>query len=122
MALILVVDDSESLRMQLRADLEKSGHEVLEASDGLEALRVFKEAIGIRIILCDINMPNMDGLSFCAEAAKEEKFKSIFTFMLTTETSVELKAKGKEIGIRAWITKPYQVDKLLAAIEKVLRA
>jgi len=121
MATILVVDDSDTLRTQLRKDLEGKGHKVLEAADGAIGLETLSKSGGVDLILCDVNMPNMDGLSMCHRVQQQAEFKGIPIFMLTTEANADLKARAKEFGVRAWITKPYMADKLLAAIEKILK-
>lgn len=116
---ILIVDDSETVRSQLQKDLSSAGFEVVQAVDGhhgIEQAKAHKPAF----ILCDLNMPKMDGLSMVQELKRDPLFKDVPVFMLTTEASPEIKAKAKEIGIRAWITKPYDSAKLIIGIKKVL--
>ena len=120
MAKILVVDDSEAVRRQLRKDLETKGHNILEAVDGLDGLKVLEENEGVQIIISDVNMPNMDGLDMCKKIHQIKKYQNIKIFMLTTEASALMKLKGVDAGIRLWIVKPYVVEKLLNAIDKVL--
>jgi two-component system, chemotaxis family, chemotaxis protein CheY len=74
----------------------------------------------VDLIICDVNMPNMDGLTMVTKVRQNDAWKTIPILMLTTETSADMKAKAKEIGIRAWVTKPYVPEKLLMAIQKVL--
>ncbi len=119
MAKILIVDDSEAIRIQLRKDLESRGHVILEGVDGLDGLALLQRSEGIELIICDVNMPKMDGISMVAKISKETKYADIKIFMLTTEGSADMKTRGKEAGVKAWITKPYNADKLLMAIEKV---
>jgi two-component system chemotaxis response regulator CheY len=120
MAKILVVDDSESLRGQVKRDLEAAGHQVLEAFDGMNALEVVGGAPDVQLIVCDVNMPRMDGLTFCTKLTETQGSGKYPIFMLTTECSPEMKVKGKENGVVAWITKPYIAEKMLGAVEKVL--
>jgi two-component system chemotaxis response regulator CheY len=120
MAKILVVDDSATVRMLLRKDLESGGHQVLDARDGVMGLKNLQENEDIQIIFCDMNMPNMDGLTMCSLVRKEDKYKSIFIFMLTTEAGPQIKKEGQQIGINAWITKPYLATNVLAAVHTVL--
>ncbi len=121
MAKILIVDDSEALRTQLREDLEAHSHTVIEAFDGLNGLDQIKKTEGIDLIICDVNMPNMDGLSMCAKLSEMPKYAAMNIFMLTTEASTEMKARGKTVGVKAWIIKPYTLDKLLMAIDKICK-
>ncbi len=118
MAKILIVDDSKLLRTQLREDLEKGGHVVTEAVDGYDGIEKISND-QFSLIICDVNMPNMDGLTMCAKVRENPKNSSLQIFMLTTETGPEMKARGKEVGVRAWVTKPYTADKLLIAISRV---
>jgi two-component system chemotaxis response regulator CheY len=120
MAKILVVDDSEAIRNQLKKDLESAGHTVIEAGDGQDGINKLKANEGIQLILCDVNMPVMDGLSMCENIFAIEQYRSIPKFMLTTEANAEMKAKAKAAGVTAWIVKPYVIDKLLTAIKKVV--
>ncbi len=119
MAHILVVDDSETLRTQLKKDLAGPDHVVYEACDGLDGLEKMAQSPKVELIICDVNMPNLDGLSMCTKIRQNEKYKDVKIFMLTTDASVDMKAYGKKIGVTAWITKPYNRYKLLAAVEKV---
>ena len=119
MALILVVDDSETIRRQIKTLLEGAGHRVLEGLDGIDGLELAKSTPNLNLILCDVNMPRLDGVSMCMKLKQESGVPSVPIFMLTTESSPEMKAKGKEAGVLAWITKPFTDAKLLAAVEKI---
>lgn len=120
MAKIMVVDDSEVIRFQLSTDLTKEGHEVVEAHDGLHGLQVLQENKDVKVIICDVNMPEMDGLTMCENISKDEEVNKIPIVMLTTQNSPELKAKGKSLGVIAWVTKPYKPAALLGGINKIL--
>jgi two-component system chemotaxis response regulator CheY len=121
MAKILVVDDSKALRMQLRRDLEKAGHKVVEAENGQVGISQVGQNPDIEMILCDVNMPVMDGLAMCEQLFQTESFRAIPKFMLTTEAFPALKQRAKEAGVMAWIIKPYTAEKLLAEISKVVK-
>jgi len=121
MAKILVVDDSESQRTQLKADLESGSHSVIEASDGHDGLEKLEKNSDIGLIICDVNMPGMDGLTMCSKIKQSGKHLDIPIFMLTSEATIELKKTAKEYGVRAWITKPYVAAKLLEALSKVIK-
>ncbi len=120
MAKILVVDDSEIIRVQLRTDLTNVGHEVLEAYDGLNGLAVLNENKDINLIISDVNMPEMDGLTMCEKLHNDVEFSHIPIVMLTTQSNPELKAKSKERGVIAWVTKPYKSNALIGGIGKIL--
>jgi len=121
MAKILIVDDSESQRTQLRSDLEKGQHSVIEAGNGHEGLDQLSKNPDVSAIICDVNMPGMDGLTMCLKIKQMNSFPNLPIFMLTSEATAEIKKTAKENGVRAWITKPYVAEKLLGALDKVLK-
>ena len=120
MGTILVVDDSETLRGQIRNILEAGGFNALEAGNGLEGIAKLKANKEILLILCDVNMPQMDGITMCQTVHKDEAINRIPIIMLTTEASADLKKSGKEAGVVAWMTKPVNGEKLIATVTKVL--
>lgn len=120
MAKVMIVDDSETLRQKLKEEIVGAGHTVVEAGDGEQGLRVLDLNPDVRIIICDVNMPVMNGLTMCAKISENTKFKGISVIMLTTEASVSLKEAGKKAGVRAWMTKPHNSPALLAAINKLI--
>lgn len=119
MAKILAVDDSASMRQMVSFTLKGAGHEVIEAVDGVEALSVAKRG-PVDLVISDVNMPNMDGISLIAELRKLSSYKFVPILMLTTESSMDKKLKGKSAGATGWIVKPFNPDQLLATIKKVL--
>ncbi|MBU2511059.1 response regulator [bacterium] len=120
MAKILVVDDSETVRHRLVLDLQAAGHEVIEAEDGVKGLQTLNSNQDTNIVISDINMPEMDGITMCSKINENERFKDIHLFVLTTEFDSDLKTKGKKAGVKLWITKPVKMAKLTAVIQKVL--
>ena len=120
MAKILAVDDSASMRQMVSFTLQGAGHEVIEAEDGQIALELAKKNSGIDLVLSDVNMPNMDGLSLIKALRGEESYKFIPMLMLTTESTKDKKMEGKAAGATGWIVKPFNPDQLLATINKVL--
>jgi two-component system chemotaxis response regulator CheY len=120
MAKILVVDDSEIIRVNLKNDLLAQGYEVLEADNGLNGLDVVAKNKDIDLIISDVNMPEMDGPTMCKKLHNNAEAKHIPIVMLTTQSNPELKASCKEYGVIAWITKPYKLKGLLVGIEKIL--
>ena len=121
MAKILIVDDSDTLRMQLRDVLESEGHTIIEGVHGVDGLAKAQENPDIELLISDYNMPEMDGVVMCKKVRELPAFKSIPMFMLTTESTSELKALGKEVGVMAWIVKPFNEEKLKAVVQKVLK-
>jgi two-component system chemotaxis response regulator CheY len=121
MAKVLIIDDSESFRTTLKTTLLEDGHEVIEAVDGIEALVILEKSRDIELIFCDFNMPRMDGLAFATEINKMPRHSSIPIVMLTTEASAELKKKAKTVGVRGWIIKPFEAEKLRAGLKLLLK-
>lgn len=119
MASILAVDDSASMRQMVAFTLKSAGHSVTEASDGNEALTLAKSA-QFDLVLSDVNMPNMDGLSLARELRSLPNFKFTPILMLTTESGMDKKTEGKAAGATGWIVKPFNPDQLLATIKKVM--
>jgi two-component system chemotaxis response regulator CheY len=114
---ILVVDDSGTFRQVVRSTLVKEGYNVIEAVDGLEACGKL-DTPKLDLIICDVNMPRMDGLTFIKHAkASAHKFTPVL--MITTESRPEIKAEGKALGVTGWIVKPFQPLQLLAAVNKL---
>lgn len=116
---IMIVDDSASLRQVVSLTLTGAGYTVIEACDGKDALG---KAGGqkIHLIISDVNMPNMDGLTFLREVKKNPAYKFTPVVMLTTEGGDDKKKAGQEGGAKAWIVKPFQPAQLLAAVSKLV--
>lgn len=119
MATILAVDDSASMRQMVSYTLKVAGHDVVEAADGQEALDKAKEA-QVDLVLSDVNMPIMDGLTLVKELRMLPDYKFTPILMLTTESTVDKKMEGKKAGATGWLVKPFNPDQLLATIKKVL--
>jgi len=119
MAKILAVDDSASMRQMVSFTLKGAGHEVVEASDGVEALN-FAQGESVDLVISDVNMPNMDGISLIRELRKLIPYKYTPMLMLTTESSGDKKMEGKSAGATGWIVKPFNPDQLLSTVKKVL--
>jgi len=117
---ILIVDDSTMLRDMLSYALNEGGYSsVTEAIDGVDGLAKAKE-IQFDLVITDINMPNMDGLTLVSELRKLESYSTTPILVLTTERGDEMKAKGKAAGATGWIVKPFIPDQLLKAVNIVL--
>jgi len=115
---ILAVDDSASMRGMVSFTLKGAGYQVLEAVDGQDGL---EKARGRRVdlVLTDQNMPRMDGLTLIRSLRDTPEYKSVPILMLTTESSPEMKAKGKAAGATGWLVKPFDPKQLVAVVRKV---
>jgi len=116
---IMVVDDSASLRKVVCIALKGAGYDVLEACDGRDALNKLTGQ-KIHLIVSDVNMPNMDGITFVTEAKKKAEYKFTPVIMLTTEAGEEMKKAGQAAGAKAWVVKPFQPAQMLAAVSKLV--
>jgi len=116
---IMIVDDSASIRQVVGIALKSAGYDVIEACDGVDALSKLTGQ-KIHLIITDVNMPNMDGITFVTEAKKLPKYKFTPMMMLTTEASTDKKMAGKAAGAKAWLTKPFQPPTLMAAVSKLV--
>lgn len=119
---ILIVDDSSSLRTLVKMSLTRAGYEVLEAADGKLALDQIDKAAKVNLVVCDVNMPNMDGITFVGELKKNPRHKFTPVIMLTTEDDSGRMAQAKAAGARAWLLKPFNPPALLDTVSKVITA
>ena len=115
----MTVDDSATMRNMISFTLKGAGHEVLQASDGREALSLLQTR-KVDMVISDINMPNMDGVTLTRELRALPQFRTTPIILLTTESSPERKADGRAAGATGWIVKPFQPEQLLAVVSKVL--
>ncbi|MFA9439699.1 response regulator [Uliginosibacterium sp. sgz301328] len=116
---ILIVDDSFSLRQTLVIALRGVGYDVVEATDGRDALAKL-DGTRFNLIISDVNMPNMDGISFVKAAKALPAYRFTPVIMLTTESDQAKVLAGKEAGVRAWVLKPFQPPALLDAVAKLI--
>ena len=117
---ILIVDDSESIREVVSFTLENAGHDVLVAVDGEDALK-FLDGRSIDLIITDLHMPALDGIGLIKKVRAMDEYARIPILFLTTESQAAKKLEAKEAGATGWIIKPFVPEKLLAALNKVLR-
>ena len=120
MARILSVDDSKAIRELITHILTQHNHEVITASDGLEAMKIVREIGAVDVALIDVNMPNMNGVSLVSKLRRLEDYKYTPIIMVTTETDEYRKNKAKSVGATGWLSKPFTEERLLAAVEKVI--
>ena len=118
--IVLIVDDSESIREIVAFELEKYDFFVLKASDGKEAMSYF-DGRNIDLLVTDLHMPEMNGIELIKGLRKKKPYKHLPILFLTTETQSSLMLEAKEAGATGWIIKPFDINKLMKAINKVLR-
>ena len=126
---IILVDDSDSIRAQLRIKLEEIGFDVLEAKNGMEGFDLVKKNQDFKIIISDVNMPGMDGVTMLEELKTYNLLNNSGVIILTTETSKKLKARGDKAGVDVWFSKPLTeerleiiaglIDKLILKVDKI---
>jgi two-component system chemotaxis response regulator CheY len=118
---ILVIDDSETVRQQVRQALATAGYDIVEAVDGVDGLEKLRGATDgdVALALCDVNMPRMNGLEVVAEVNRGGP--SIPILMLTTEGQPSLIRRAREAGAKGWIVKPFKPELLLAAVTKLVQ-
>ena len=117
---ILAVDDSGSLRQMLVFTLKAAGYQVVEAVDGRDGLDKAMQK-QFDLVLTDQNMPNMDGLTLIRSLRALPAYARVPILMLTTESSDEMKSKGRTAGATGWLVKPFDPTRLIEVIQKVLR-
>jgi two-component system chemotaxis response regulator CheY len=115
---ILVVDDSSITRLVASRALQGAGYEVIEAADGKAALAIL-DGRSIEMTVCDLSMPNMNGIEFVEAVKNMPRYQFIPVMMLTAAGEVELKEEGKKAGVKAWMTKPFNLKVLVKAVDKL---
>lgn len=115
---IMVVDDSASMRRVVGIALKGAGYDVIEGCDGRDALSKLTGQ-KVHMIISDVNMPVMDGISFLKSVKQMPAYKFTPVIMLTTESEESKKREGQAAGARAWVVKPFQPEQLLAAVQKL---
>ena len=116
---ILIVDDSVSFRQVVSLALSGAGYDVIQACDGKDALSKL-DGRKLNLIVSDVNMPVMDGLSFVRAAKQLPAYKFTPIIMLTTEAGEDKKREGQAAGARAWVVKPFKPEQLLVAVSKLI--
>jgi two-component system, chemotaxis family, chemotaxis protein CheY len=116
---IMTVDDSASVRQMVSFTLKQAGYDVVEASDGKDALGKINGK-SINMVITDLNMPNLDGIGLIKALRQKDSCRFIPIILLTTESQPQKKQEGKSAGATGWIVKPFNPDQLLAVVKKVL--
>jgi len=116
---ILIVDDSASLRQVVAIALKGAGYDVIEGFDGVDGLSKL-DGTKIHLIISDVNMPNMDGLTMVKKVKEMPAYKFTPIVMLTTEAGADKKEIGKSAGVKAWMVKPFKPDQMIDAVSKLI--
>lgn len=119
MASILVLDDSASIRQMIKTALTNKGHVIKGVTNGVQGLQL-AATTHFDLIITDLNMPEMDGLTFIRELRKRPDYSSVPILFVTTESRETVKQQAKAAGATGWITKPFSADQLSRVVEKVL--
>jgi chemotaxis family two-component system sensor histidine kinase/response regulator PixL len=117
---ILVIDDSSALRKTMAATLENKGYRVLQARDGVEGLEVLENNPQINLVICDIEMPNMNGFEFLTSRRQKPQLTKIPVAMLTSRSGEKHRLLAQQLGAEASFTKPYVEETFIAALERML--
>jgi len=117
--IILVVDDSPSLRQIISIVLTTAGYDVIEAENGQQALEKL-DGSKIHLAICDVNMPVMDGIEFVKNVKSMPNYRFLPIIMLTTESGENRKQEGRDAGVKAWVVKPFRPDQILNAVSKLI--
>jgi two-component system chemotaxis response regulator CheY len=120
MAQILVVDDSAAIRNEVSAFLKQNNFTVETANDGQDGLNKLKGDPAVKLVISDVNMPNMDGLTMAEKIRSDLGNQAVHIIMLTTENDPNMKARGKAAGVKGWIVKPFNGANALGAIQKLV--
>ncbi len=114
----LIVDDSPTVRAIIKSTLDGMGFECITAQDGVKAIKILGEQV-VDIIVTDINMPNMDGITLIKELRKQRNSQFTPILVISTEGNSDIKTQGKEAGASGWIIKPFQPEVLQNAVNKL---
>ena len=117
---VLIVDDSNTIRRQVRLALAHAGFTVLEGVDGMDGLKKLRENNDIAMVISDVNMPRMNGIEMIESIARENLRPDVPIVMLTTEGNPTLIRKAKAAGARGWVVKPFKPERLVTAVKRLI--
>lgn len=116
---VIVIDDSQTIREQVGTTLRNAGFVIVEAVDGVDGTDVVLRTPEAALVICDVNMPNRNGLELLEALRKHEHLKTLPILMLTTEGQPHLIERARKSGAKGWLVKPFKADLLLAAVKKL---
>lgn len=120
MSQVLIVDDSSIVRDEVIQCLQQAGLSVSAAVDGVDGLNKLRADPLIRLIIADVNMPNMDGLTMVEKIRSELGNRTVNVIMLTTESNPRVKERGKAAGVKGWMVKPFKGSDVVESLKKLL--
>ncbi|HAG81968.1 MAG TPA: hybrid sensor histidine kinase/response regulator, partial [Cyanobacteria bacterium UBA12227] len=118
---ILIVDDAVALRQTLALTLERAGFRVLQARDGREAIEQLQQSTSVQLVICDIEMPNMNGFEFLSQRRQDSQLSQVPVAMLTSRSSNKHRWLAMQLGASGYFTKPYLEQEFLRAIKDIIR-
>jgi two-component system chemotaxis response regulator CheY len=119
---ILIIDDSSTIRRQVASVLIGAGFDVMEAADGVDGAERIRTTLDLALVLCDVNMPRLNGLEMLESLSADVQARSLPIVMLTTEGEPQAILRAKQAGARAWIVKPFKEHLLVGAVKKLTEA
>ncbi|HMJ56887.1 MAG TPA: response regulator [Polyangiaceae bacterium] len=119
---VIVIDDSKTVRDQVRLALEGADYQVLEAVDGQDGFTKIRDTADLTMAICDVNMPGMTGIGLLEELKKKGVNPQLPIIMLTTEGEPALIQRAKLAGAKGWLVKPFKPDQLIAVVAKIARS
>jgi two-component system, chemotaxis family, chemotaxis protein CheY len=120
--MVLIVDDSATVRQQVAMTLRQAGFATTQATDGREGLAALDADRSIAMVICDVNMPNMGGLEMVAQVKKKAEFKALPILMLTTEGHPSLVKQAKDAGAVGWVVKPFDAALLVKTVQHLTKS
>ena len=120
--IVLVVDDSSTVRQQVATALKPAGFVILEAADGQEGLAAVDSNRDIAMVVCDVNMPNMNGLEMVEKVKSNPENKALPILMLTTEGQPSMIKRAKAAGASGWIVKPFDASQLVQTAKHLTKS
>ena len=118
---VLVIDDSKSVRAAVRFALKSLNLDIIDAEDGAKALELLSTEKHLKLAICDVNMPNMNGIELLEERSKRKIAPNVIFLMLTTANTRDLVTKAVQLGVKAWIIKPFTPEQLRNTVAKFLK-
>lgn len=116
---VIVIDDSATVRQHVGRTLQQAGFTIVEAADGVDGMAAIDSTPGAKVVICDVNMPRMDGLEMLERVKKDPRHAALPVLMLTTEGQPALIERAKKAGAKGWIVKPFRSELLVATVRKI---
>ncbi|MFK7824388.1 MAG: response regulator [Oligoflexales bacterium] len=118
---VLVIDDSKSVRAAVRFALKSLNLDIIDAEDGAQALELLNTEKQLKLAICDVNMPNLNGIELLEARNRRKIAPNVIFLMLTTANTRDLVTKAVQLGVKAWIIKPFTPEQLRSTVAKFLK-